>query len=282
VLFHNQSDRSRERPATDVVTPIDGPEYRPLFDTIRAHAINDSRDGMHAARAKGRATMSKQGAKCDAVTWEEKCAALENAFRMLRIQRSNKVTGIPYEFLIPGIGRQLMLMSFAAPHPKAESAKKELKYLASSVCRTIGVLERLPRAAIDALDIRESALRQLMTKLRILHAAANSATVTASGGAPVKVQPRKIACVVAQHYYALTGKKPTVPKKAGKATGPFPELLKSVYEILDVERDVSAPPKGVKRRVQPNKASSLSQAEWVSRNWKSIAAAFPAAGDGIK
>jgi len=208
--------------------------------------------------------MSPPNAKCDDITWEEKCRALANAFRSLKIQRPRKATGIPYESLVPDIGRQLMLMTPVPPGPKTVAGKKSLHDLVQSTGRTIQVLDRLPQSVLDALNYRQAALSELKTKLRILHAAAEAADVKTRHGAPQKAQPRKTARVVAQHYYALTGRKPTVPKKDGKAYGPFLELLRTVFEILGINK----------------KASALSQAEEISRDWKSVVAEFPIVAHG--
>ena len=45
-----------------------------------------------------------------AASWEAKKAALEDVFSKLPIQRDETAKGIPYESMIPGIARQLMLM----------------------------------------------------------------------------------------------------------------------------------------------------------------------------
>jgi hypothetical protein len=164
--------------------------------------------------------------------------------------------GIPYTFVIPGIGRQLMLMSPNSPR-KHIPGGKALRELAKSTGRTIEVLDGLSQSAIDALSFRQLELRKLMTNLRILHVSAEEAAkagVNFRDGAPKKTQAQRIAIVVAQHYCGLTGKIPTLSKKEGKVYGPFFHLLKDVYEVLGV------------------KASAESQASDVIRNWKSIAA----------
>ena len=99
-----------------------------------------------------------------------------------------------------------------------------------------------------------------------LHLAAKQADLKDHRGAPKKLQLRKIAQAVAQHYYALTGKKPTVPKKDGIAYGPFLDLLTEVYMILDFKKN----------------ASAEAQAEEISRNWEAVKAKFPIARHGIK
>jgi hypothetical protein len=206
--------------------------------------------------------MSAPHTKRDDATWEKKNTALEAAFRNLQIKQFEKATGIPYKFLIPGMGRELMLMS-PIPRPKTIGAKKALDNLTQSTGLIIKVLDSLPQTVLDALNFQPAALRELKTKLRILHVVAKQADVNARSGAPKKAQPSKIALVVARHYYGLTGKKPTVPKKDGIAYGPFLELLKAVYGILDI------------------KASAASQAEKISRNWTAIASESADAGYGI-
>jgi hypothetical protein len=100
-------------------------------------------------------------------TWDEKCAALESLFGNLQIQRFEKASGIPYGLLIPGMGRDLMLMTPVA-RPKTLPTKKALKDLAQSAARTVKVLDGFPECAIDALNFDHTELRLLKAKLRIL------------------------------------------------------------------------------------------------------------------
>jgi hypothetical protein len=101
---------------------------------------------------------------------------LEDAFRKLRIRRGAAAQGIPYELLIPGIARQLMLM---APNPRSKALppKKALRSLTRSVGQTIEALDRFPESALDALNYKQAALRKLVTNLRILHFAVKTAEV---------------------------------------------------------------------------------------------------------
>jgi hypothetical protein len=72
----------------------------------------------------------------------------------------------------------------------------------------------------------------LKTNLRILHSAADTAEVKVSRGRPPKSGPsqaNKITRIVAQHYRALTGKKPT------RYDAAFVELLGTTYEILGMK-----------------------------------------------
>jgi hypothetical protein len=192
------------------------------------------------------------------ISWEAKCAALEDAFRKLSIRRGKARIGIPYESVLPGIPRQLMLMA-PISRPKAKSSKKGLCNLEQLTARTVKVLDGLSQDALDSLNYRQTALTELKTKLRMLHVAAKAVDFKARLGQPKKVQPRKIACVVAQHYFSLTGERPTVRVKDGeKAYGPFLGLLRSVFDILGV-----------------NNASAESQARAVIKDWKAVAAKFP-------
>ena len=96
--------------------------------------------------------MSASHGKHEGVTGEEKCTALESAFRRLHIQRFEQAMGIPYEILIPGIGRQLLLMCPGSPRPKVAAFKKALHNLAQSTGRAIEVLDCLRQTALVALN----------------------------------------------------------------------------------------------------------------------------------
>lgn len=193
-------------------------------------------------------------ASSEAALWEEKLAALEGAFRKLKIKQNeqdktaNKIT---YKSAIPGIARQLMLM-VPILRPKVASDKRGLRNLAQSTGRTVKALDDLSPAALAALNYRPTALRELKSKLRILHAAAETVEFKARIGQPKKIQPKIIARVVAQHYYHLTDREPALTNDAyngGKANGQFVELLRTVYKTLGI------------------KASAPSQAKLVNKEW---------------
>jgi len=189
-------------------------------------------------------------------SWDAKIAALEDLFRTLPVQPPSKVDAIPYSFLIPGIGRQLMLMSPVSRRTQIPG-KKAVKALAQKTGRIVELLDGLSQPVIEALNFRQSAIGKLKTDLRILHAAAKEADVAGVNfrdGAPQKSQARKIAIVVATHYFGLTGKKPTLSRNKDGAYGQFFDLLKAVYEILGVN------------------ASTESQANGLIKDWPSIAA----------
>ncbi len=166
--------------------------------------------------------------------------ALEEAFRRLPIRRGDPSRGIPYEVLIPDISRELILMRSGSQPPKGASAsvaQKKLASLSRATGRTIKELDQLPSNAVDALNLRPAALRDLTTRLRILQATAASAKPQESSslGQPPKVQARKIAQTVALHYERLTGLSPTVSTKGGKAYGPFVTFLSTVFDILEID-----------------------------------------------
>lgn len=190
-------------------------------------------------------------------SWKEQCAALEDAFRKLPIRRGKATAGIPYEALISGLGRHLMLMrpNPGGHPPKVVSvgtATKELRNLAAKAGALIETLDDLSRTAVDALNYRQDALMSLKTQLQILRGSATSVEIpeapeNTGRGAPKKFQPRKIAEVVAQHYFGLTGKVPTrnVDSDQGNSYGQFVELLKTVYDILGVDASADSQTRAV-------------------------------------
>lgn len=247
---------------------------------------------IYAVRGRSQALVETGGSRSDrAVTWapshgimalmgtipaitkfeaaNRQCAALEDAFRCLPIKRFDAAAGIPYESEIPGMGRQLILMKHV-PRPMNRSVKKDIRSLVSYVGRTLTLLERLPNSATGVLNYQDGSLTQLKSSLRVLWTAAQLHTDNGRPGAREKLRARKIACIVAWHYYGLTGRKPTVPKDSkGKPSGHFLKLLKTVFEILDIERELRSLPRD-KAGTQLDKASSYAQAEWVSRNWQEL------------
>ena len=186
---------------------------------------------------------NRRGRPWISAEWEAKAAALEAAFRALSAD--------PPEFLIQGIGRQLMLMCPAPIQKKPMPTKRTLKKLAEAVAGLNKALIDISPETARAIKYKLSQLTMLRVELDALQASVNAAEPRATRGAPVKAQPRTIAEVVAVHYSAITDNKPTVRKKDGIPYGPFLELLKTVFNILEV------------------KASPQSQAEAVSRGWNS-------------
>ncbi len=205
-----------------------------------------------------------------AASWERKQVALETALRKAAhrkaaAQPSCSANAIPFEFLIPGIAWQLILM---VPNPgirrrqpvSAEKATRERHDLAGKIDKCLNSLDGLSPTAIGALNYRREALRDVQLKLRILKACAETSepasaepasaepasaepASAAKGGRPRKVSAKNIAEVVGQHFRGLTGKRPTVSvyppvgvkEKDGKAYGPFLDLMTDVFTALEIK-----------------------------------------------
>jgi hypothetical protein len=190
-------------------------------------------------------------AKAVRLTWTEREAAIDAAFRKLPIKPPDKLSS---EMLIPGIARELALMrgaerpteaGVAALKRHAEAAssaatKKEIAALKKHAEGLIEAIDALHKPAIDALAYRLTGPAGLTTRLRILIAQASCAEVPddlrAKKGAGVKVQARRIANTTAEHYYRLTGNNPTVivNPDTNKAYGPFLDLLKEIFDVLGI------------------------------------------------
>jgi len=193
-------------------------------------------------------------------SWEEKCAALQDAFRKLPIRRNETAKGISYESIIPGIACELMLMA-PVSHSAAElfavknglRNKKGLHKLAQKIGDVVKVLDGLSQDALDSLNYRQAALRKLKTELRIFHEVVKAAKFDAPHGQPPKAQAKKIARIVGLHYYGLTGRIPakTVDPVSSEASGQFVELLRTVYKILGI-----------------NKASAAAQTTVLNKEWR--------------
>jgi hypothetical protein len=136
--------------------------------------------------------------------------------------------GIPYAMLIPGIGRQLALMKGVDPKPQRRHDTRcklmTMKRHARVLCEDIPAMAHLP------LELRLSVLQMARAEIPDL-------VPMTRKGAPPKVLAEKVACTVAEHFYALTGNRPTriTPAEGGKAYSPFLRLLATTYRLLGIK-----------------------------------------------
>ncbi len=154
-------------------------------------------------------------------------AELEAAFRKLPIAPADDGR-IPYECLIPGIGRQLALMKPVDRKVASPDATKRklvaLKKHAKLLCEDMSAMALLP-------------LKPRILIVEIAHAEDPKLPPPAGRGAPQKSQATLVARTVAEHFYGLTGTRPTriTPPGGGKAHGPFLEFLATIYRILGIK-----------------------------------------------
>ena len=151
-------------------------------------------------------------------------AQLEAVLRKLPIAPASD-QGIPYATLIPGIVRQLALMKSVACKPASVPMRRlsAINRHAKALCGSMAMPACLP------LDLR-------LLVVQLAHA--NIPDLPAgSKGAPAKVHARKVAWTVAEHYYGLTGNRPTriTPLGGGKTHSPFISLLATVYRLLGIK-----------------------------------------------
>ena len=146
------------------------------------------------------------------------------AFRKLPIAPPG---GIPYEWLIPGIGRQLALMKPVERKVASPDATK----------RKLVALKK--HAKIHCEDMSAMALLPLKLRILIVEIAQENPKLPppAGRGAPQKSLAMQVARTVAEHFYGLTGTRPTriTPPGGGKAHGPFLEFLATTYRILGIK-----------------------------------------------
>ena len=152
-------------------------------------------------------------------TPERVLGALIAAFRKLKVP-GGRGPGIPYEYLIPDIARQLLLMR---PRPRAMSPKRLRG--AHRKIEKLSAVEDLPLGARRALN---SANLEMMIEI---------SKAPAVGGRPREDFAAEVAGFVAEEYRRLTGRKPTVPvrERDARAYGPFLELVRDVFAALGIK-----------------------------------------------
>jgi hypothetical protein len=153
--------------------------------------------------------------------------ALEAALRRLPVA-APVGPGIPYETLIPGIARQLSLMQ-PNDHKLASPATTRRKLIA--------LKKRAEALSKDMSAAVHLPLQQRLAIIAIAYAETCKLPRPARTGAPQKQLALRVACTVAEHYYALTGKKPTriTPCEGGKACGPFVAFLTEIFKLLGIK-----------------------------------------------
>ncbi len=166
------------------------------------------------------------------VSFESKCAALEEAFRGLPINRATPSAGNTHEMLIPAFARQLVMMArgsrprlstteekrlrnlprlvateilsrtdmeMLSRRPRPLPTKEGLRRLEQSVDRTIEALDNLSEPALDALkdSMSDKFLYWVRLNLIILRATAETlrVTINVEKGRPEKVHISQIARV---------------------------------------------------------------------------------------
>jgi hypothetical protein len=197
----------------------------------------------------------RKKAQVKVLSWQEQQDAIEMAFRELAIAPVSPDT-LSYEGLIPEIPRQLVLLRGNPPPEKLppKASLKRLTEATSALSRLLQCMSPLALEAVatklDEINFPDPSLAALKKQLLWLEYAAKCAELPNSRRAPTKTQSRKIAEAVAEHYEALTGKKPTVSfdQKNSKDYSPFVTLLQRVYDALNVNASAASQARALIRR----------------------------------
>lgn len=173
-------------------------------------------------------------------------AVLRN-MRPLKLAEGDAPRGIPYNFFIPAIVRQLILAGQrgASPKPNANSAKK----LASLIGGSKELLEDWGFMALLPLEIR-------INLVEIAHFDTSAMKSGARAGAPQKRQAAAVAQTFGRHFYGLTAKQPS-----GFDEGLFSSYLAEIYDVLGIAADAINQAKQAARRLKnipPNPMEFLS------------------------
>ena len=154
-------------------------------------------------------------------------AKLDAELRSLPIWRPGDGR-LSYKSTIPGIVRQLALMKRVKHEAySAEATKKKLismKKHADALYKDLSAMVSLP-------------MHWRVVVASIAHAEIPDLPPRAGRGRPVKNLAPKVARITAEHFFGLTGHRPTriTPSQGGKARGLFIKHLAMIYEILGIE-----------------------------------------------
>ena len=222
--LHRKFLRGRGRFAEQVQC-LHLPDVRPAYRLDRPWACYES--APETVRFKYWAFLSYSHPDTRSTNMTGLQAELEAAFRKLPIAPADDGR-IPYERLIPRIGRQLALMRPVERKVASPDATKRklvaLKKHAKILCEDMSAIALLP-------------LKLRILIVEIAHAENPKLPPPAGRGAPQKSLAMQVARTVAEHFYGLTGTRPTriTPTGGGKAHGPFLEFLATTYTILGIK-----------------------------------------------
>lgn len=195
--------------------------------------------------------------------WAEKADRLEAAFLKLRLSSPGAV-GIPYVALLPSIARELLMLAHgpddvpSAMKPASTArSKRQLAAVGKAADLLAGAIADLNRPARDALILSDEWLRRVSGDLALLRADARNAEVpeqaaTEGTGRPKKLVAQRVSHWVGLHYQGLTGKPPSIAVSAAThvAGGQFVDLLREVFEVLELKASAESQAKALIREMK--------------------------------
>jgi hypothetical protein len=162
----------------------------------------------------------------------DKIALLEAALRGLPIADTAPEDGIPLSSAIPGMAREILMLSFNAPASRPPSRK--------AIEDARKVFEHLPTDALAGFFTPEQIALARTISLFQFAKAAETAKAT-SAGAPAKAGASAVTEFCGDCYVKLTGEYPTVAsgEDRHKVLTPFTAFLTAIFEVVGLKPDSS-------------------------------------------
>lgn len=192
------------------------------------------------------------------------------ALRRLPIKDPQRNDVIPWSNSIPGIARQVMLMCKPDPlRGERKKASKELERTREQCRRLLLILQRQlpedgqPRPIIPIWTLLRT--QGAFSAIRLRDALAEFIETSGPDDrwqrsdalAPWrKPEGMAIARYLAVEFERLTGQRPTRIVRSGKPAGPFFQLVKEVFDALEIQRPRSS--KENEERIRAGRAGGVS------------------------
>lgn len=170
---------------------------------------------------------------------ESKIDQIGQALRTVRACIPDAKDAIPFTHCIPGAARAIYL-SWRQPGAPALKPSRWHKQFQTKAKGLLDLLAEMPTELVE--DVFQNSEQKSQLYQRLVWALANSTFATPhEAGRPIKSESKRLAVVVANFYFNLTGRTPTVTRNPinDARGGEFYELLTSIFRILEVKDGLS-------------------------------------------
>lgn len=168
---------------------------------------------------------------------KEKIEQIAQALRGLSARIPDRNDAIPFTRCIPGAAREIYL-AWQQPEVPARKPSEWHKKFQTNAKKLLALLAEMPIGLIEEVFQNFEQKSQFYERLNWAFVNSKSSQPH-KAGRPALLASRRLAFVVANFYFNLVGRRPTVTRDpiTSESGGEFYTLLDAVFKILEVEDD---------------------------------------------
>lgn len=178
---------------------------------------------------------------------KEKIEQIAQVLRGLPARIPDRDNAIPFTRCIPVVAREIYL-AWQQPEVPARKPSEWHKKFQTNAEKLLALLAEMPMGLIEDVFQNFEQKSQLYERLNWAFVNSKSARPH-KAGRPALLASRRLAFVVANFYFSLAGRRPTVTRDpiTSESGGEFYTLLDAVFKILEVEDDPRTAAKFVRK-----------------------------------